>query len=81
MPRAGSIPEWRCPGHAAVSCGFGDNPPCSATAYPSSICSRVVSLDRARTAGSDSVNEARGQSRSLQRPHRLGQISRKTCVP
>jgi hypothetical protein len=55
--------------------------PCSATAKPSSTRSRVVSLKRARTAGSDSVNEARGQSRSLQRHRRLCQISRNTLVP
>src|ERR1035437_8637221 len=55
--------------------------PCSAIAYPSSVRSRVVSLERARTAGSDSVNEARGQSRSLQRHRRLCQISRNTLCP
>jgi transposase len=55
--------------------------PCSAIAYPSSVRSRVVSLERARTAGSDSVNEARWQSRSLQRHRRLCQITRNTLVP
>ena len=55
--------------------------PCSAIAYPSSVRSRVVSLERTRTAGSDSVNEARGHSRSLQRHRRLCQINRNTPVP
>ena len=42
---------------------------------------RVVSRERDRTAGSDSVNEARGHSCSLQRQRRLCQISRNTLVP
>jgi len=46
-------------------------------AHPSSLRSRVVSLERARTAGSDSVNEARGHSRSLQRHRRCARSAAK----
>jgi hypothetical protein len=59
----------RGPGHAPPL--LGDSP-----AQPSSARNVVVSLERARAAGSDSVNEARGQSR-----RRLCQISRNRVVP
>jgi len=50
------------PVHAEVGSGFGDNPALFGDRDPSSVRSRVVSLERARTAGSDSVNEARGKA-------------------
>ena len=58
-----------------------DTSTCAATAQPSSTRSRIVSLEPARTEGSDSVDEALGQSRSLQRHRRPCQISRNTLVP
>ena len=69
------------PVHAVVGSRFGYNPTLFGDAYPSLVRSRLVSPERARTAGSDSVNEARGQSCSLQRHRRLCQISRNTPVP
>ena len=69
------------PIHTEVGYGLRYDPALLGDRAPSSVRSRVVSLERARTAGSDSVNEARGHSRSLQRNRRLCQISRNTLVP
>jgi hypothetical protein len=52
--------------HAEVGCGLGGDLALLAIAYPSTARSHVVSLEQARTEDSDSVNEARGQSCSLQ---------------
>ncbi len=54
---------------------------CSATCSPHSARSRVVSLDRAGTADSDSVNVARGHSGSRQRHRVLCHRSRTGAGP
>ena len=55
--------------------------PCSATANPSWTRSLVVSLERARTAGSDSLNDPRGHADSLHRHRCLDQTTLKQSGP